>query len=66
MTAAEGRADVFAAAACTGKERFDSFELAHHVLSRNTRKTTRRQAYRCQHCGGFHLGTPTNRKRPGR
>lgn len=44
---------------CEGKERFATFTLADQVAKRNTRQRMRRQPYRCPHCHGFHLGTPS-------
>lgn len=45
-----------ACATCEGKERFETPQMAHSVLE--ARKATRsgREAYRCPHCGYFHLG----------
>jgi len=40
---------------CAGKKRFVNPKLAHRALVRSHKKG--RQAYRCQHCGGWHLGT---------
>lgn len=47
------------ASSCDGKERFDSFALANRVASRPNRLHCRRTPYRCPHCGGYHLGTPS-------
>ena len=44
---------------CEGKERFATFGLADQIARRNTRQRMRRQPYRCPHCQGFHLGTPS-------
>lgn len=45
------------AAACLGKEAFDSPQRAHEVLSkRRTREP--REKYRCCYCGKFHVGRP--------
>lgn len=48
---------------CDGKVRFESYQLAHSVVQRRARKKFRRQAYRCCHCGGWHLGTDPARRR---
>jgi hypothetical protein len=50
---------------CDGKERYETAQLAEKVCRRRNaskrqmRKSDRRplEAYRCQHCGFFHLGT---------
>lgn len=47
---------------CDGKERFENRSLADKVARRNTRQRMHREPYRCPHCQGFHLGTPS----PGR
>lgn len=47
------------ASSCDGKERFDSFQLANKVAVRHNRQHCRRTSYRCPHCGGYHLGTPS-------
>lgn len=45
------------AAACLGKEAFDSPKLAYDVLAkRRTRET--RVVYRCSFCRKYHLGRP--------
>ena len=52
------------AVSCAGKVRFDSAALAHAIAKRRgkARKVNhddarrRREAYRCKHCGGWHLG----------
>jgi hypothetical protein len=46
---------------CAGKARFDTPGLAHRVLARFCRGSRRRErrdavVYRCQYCGGWHLG----------
>ena len=44
-------------AACNGKARFNSHALAMEVETRSKRRSgLNRQAYRCGHCGGYHLG----------
>ncbi len=46
---------------CEGKERFATLELARRVARRHGGfgKTRRkRQAYRCDFCGGWHVGSP--------
>jgi len=43
---------------CSGKHRFDNQRLARDVAKRSNRQ--RKQgvsAYRCGHCGGWHIGT---------
>jgi hypothetical protein len=40
---------------CAGKVRFDSALLAAKVVQRH--REDRRKAYRCDVCGGWHLGT---------
>lgn len=54
-----------AATACDGKQRFETLRLAQQVLLRSKYSRPGRAAYRCQHCGGFHLGT-SNRKKAAR
>jgi hypothetical protein len=41
---------------CAGKARFDTQRLAGQVSARRTRNGRRDQAYKCVHCGGWHLG----------
>lgn len=48
-------------AGCAGKKRFRSPALAHRVQVRAGKAARRRgerprAAYRCPHCGGWHLG----------
>jgi len=40
---------------CEGKVRFNSALLAAKVVQRH--REDRRKAYRCDVCGGWHLGT---------
>lgn len=44
-------------AACTGKERFQTPQLAWGVLLRERRRSRGLEAYRCDFCGRFHIGT---------
>lgn len=46
------------AAQCVGKERFASAKLAHEVVKRRRFVGKINVAYRCQFCGGWHLGAP--------
>ena len=48
--------DVARLAACEGKERFDSPNLARRAAGR--RKG--RSFYRCKACGGWHVGRDNN------
>lgn len=51
---------------CEGKERFTSAKLARLVAhrSRGYGKTNRaREAYRCEFCTFWHVGTPVNVRR---
>lgn len=49
-------------ASCRGKERYASAQLAAAVLRRRKRKRHNAAlgTYRCQHCGGWHIGSPLN------
>ena len=51
------------ASSCDGKECFESMSLAMAVANRPNRLHCRRSPYRCQHCGGYHLGTPSLSKK---
>lgn len=42
---------------CAGKKKIASAGLAQKVVKRS-RHLGRRHAYRCEHCGFWHLGTP--------
>lgn len=43
---------------CDGKQRYASFRLATGNALRSRRNDkTRRSAYRCTHCNGWHLGS---------
>lgn len=47
---------------CSGKMKFDSRHNARKASSRmNRRKKKPVEAYRCPHCGFYHLGTSSNR-----
>lgn len=53
--------------ACWGKEFFASFGVASGVAARRARanagkKRTREQAYRCDACQGFHIGSSIKRR----
>ncbi len=53
------------AASCTGKERFETRDMAGHVLKRMgmARRNGRHMGvYRCQYCGGWHIGSTFERK----
>lgn len=43
-------------AACSGKKAFQTPQLAYAALSRNPRRADTRTFYRCDFCGGFHIG----------
>lgn len=43
-------------AACSGKKVFQTPQLAFKALSRNKTRPDDRDFYRCQCCGGFHIG----------
>lgn len=47
------------AVGCDGKVSFDSFKLANAVVTRHPRDDGRRCriAYRCGHCGAWHIGS---------
>jgi hypothetical protein len=46
------------AALCTGKQPFTSFTLANEAARRaNRNKDASREAYHCQHCHAWHVGT---------
>ena len=51
------------AVSCDGKVRFDSPALARAVTTRHSPRKDRpkRDAYRCVHCGGWHVGTDRSR-----
>lgn len=42
---------------CEGKERFLTFALADRVARLRRREGTKRHAYRCGGCGGYHIGS---------
>lgn len=44
---------------CQGKERFKTFHMAERVskLSARRHEKLRRHAYRCDECGGYHVGS---------
>lgn len=53
---------VGAEVSCDGKVPFDTRKLATSVLRRKTRSDRRRRsAYRCLHCGKWHLGMDMGR-----
>jgi hypothetical protein len=41
---------------CEGKARFDSAPLAQKVAKRRTERGKVGHAYRCEFCGGWHIG----------
>lgn len=46
-------------ASCVGKEAFSSPSRAHAVIARRRRNHGPPSiAYRCDHCGAWHVGTP--------
>jgi rubrerythrin len=47
----------FVQAACAGKARYESPQLAHKVAKRVSRKHVV-VVYRCKVCGEYHHGTP--------
>lgn len=51
--------ETFRVAACAGKERFDTPQLANKVAKRRSQRRKREEPYRCPMCNGFHLGSPT-------
>lgn len=51
-------------AGCEGKVRFATWALANDAASR--RRDQRREAYHCQFCNGFHVGTKLARLRKPR
>ena len=54
---------------CVGKIRFDSWSLATQVRQERGKRSdqrSRRQVYRCAHCGGFHLGYSSRKPRPAK
>lgn len=43
---------------CMGKRRLPTFLIAQQAAQRGSRRTeSRRQAYKCHHCGDWHVGT---------
>lgn len=46
------------AAACVGKEAFDSPKLAHEVSKRRRRLKGPQDVYRCPYCRAYHIGRP--------
>lgn len=45
-------------AQCDGKKRFDNHEQAAKVAARKSRRhEIRPRVYRCQYCGGYHVGS---------
>ena len=43
---------------CHGKARIPSYALAQVAARRGSRRTeSRRQPYKCHHCGDWHVGT---------
>ena len=44
---------------CDGKERFGSANLAHRVAKRRTERERPSSVYRCNVCGGWHIGGTT-------
>lgn len=51
---------------CRGKERFDSARLAHAVIRRGEFTHRPRDAYRCSHCGFYHIGSKLRKVDPER
>lgn len=45
-----------ALASCSGKQGFQTPQLAFAALHRNQRRPDDRAFYRCKHCGKFHIG----------
>lgn len=45
--------------ACVGKDPFDSYGQAVTIAEKTKRNKTRANisAYRCEHCGKFHIGS---------
>lgn len=54
-----GAKDTDPFASCVGKEQFDSAEKAMKTVKNHNKRKHRVvvAAYRCQHCGSYHLGT---------
>lgn len=45
------------ATSCEGKHRFTNGQIAHKVAAeQRRRRDTRSEAYRCEFCGGWHVG----------
>ncbi len=48
---------------CEGKERFDTYAQAASVLKQVRRRhKSSTAAYRCDKCGGFHIGSQGKRR----
>ena len=48
---------------CEGKERFDTYSQAASVLKQVLRRhKSSTVAYRCDKCGGFHIGSQIKRR----
>lgn len=47
---------------CEGKERFLTFALAERIAGMRRREGTKRMAYKCDNCGGYHIGSTTEPK----
>jgi rubrerythrin len=53
------------ASGCTGKERFETRGRAESVrkrMMRSRRRGPHMRVYRCEYCGGWHIGTSFERK----
>jgi len=52
-----GQTDRMATAQCTGKARYESPVTARQVQARSGKRSGKRpKVYRCEFCGGWHLG----------
>lgn len=51
------------AAACMGKQTFETFESAMKVGGRKTTSRPRRAVYKCKHCGKYHIGSTITLKK---
>jgi hypothetical protein len=54
---------------CEGKQAFASWDMANAVRKQRGRrndKTNRRDVYKCEFCGAWHIGTPGKKREPQR
>ena len=49
---------------CAGKQKFESPENATTALSHAAGRGKNMNVYRCEHCGGFHIGSQVGKASP--